>query len=658
MGNNLGREGSQKWQSGAAITVSGSTDSGSSSASSTAPASPASHQEGDSSTQWKLFTDLETREESDLLELTSFLNALHEYMPSRDDERPENDLNVVVSQLNISDMYEGVHINHPLTTQNAIDLVDGFKRHQPLHRDYVVQILKATLAMLQEKPNITYLSIAPQPHITVIGDIHGQLDDLLLIFRENGLPSESNPYVFNGDLVDRGPRSIECALIVFAFALVYPDHVHINRGNHEDRNINVSMGFMKECLTKYDAEVFDLFGLVFTYLPVATVMDNRILIVHGGVPRKHSLKLAELDIFVRNDYDVCKYRQKTKVNAEAFERNQILMDLFWSDPHTADDWVENKRGAGINYGADHVYKFIKHNEIEWIVRSHECVPQGYLWPYGDQGMLVTLFSASNYCGVANNMGCFMRIPASRDEKPSFIQYMATSSESDLVVTNLEGLIDVVCTHRSDLLARFQEKDVHGTNHIEIPAWEHVMDQVLQMKLNWPVVRPLLTSVEPDHTINYVGFLNRYQVRGLGDSEDVAKETRTKRQAIFNGMYRYRKRLEALFQVFDQDGNGTINLDEFKAGIEILNQHLPAGMKPFTHPEELMHALDFTHDNEININEFMECFRIHANLTVQAKWRRARTKLRALRALGVLHVVSTEAVITASDLSLDEVEAAP
>ncbi|KAG9403781.1 protein phosphatase, EF-hand calcium binding domain [Aphanomyces cochlioides] len=192
MGNKVGREGSKKWRSGAAITVCGSTDSGSSSASSTAPASPASHQEGDSSTQWK------TREESDLLELTSFLNALHEYMPSRDDERPENDLNVVVSQLNISDMYEGVHINHPLTAQSmdSSDITFSFG---------ITSSKSSKPRLLQEKPNITYLSIAPQPHITVIGDIHGQLDDLLLIFRENGLPSESNPYVFNGDLVDRGP---------------------------------------------------------------------------------------------------------------------------------------------------------------------------------------------------------------------------------------------------------------------------------------------------------------------------------------------------------------------------------------------------------------------------------------------------------------------
>ncbi len=82
------------------------------------------------------------------------------------------------------------------------------------------------------------------------------------------------------------------------------------------------------------------------------------------------------------------------------------------------------------------------------------------------------------------------------------------------------------------------------------------------------------------------------------------------------MYRYRKRLEALFHVFDKDGNGKITLDEFKAGIDILNAHLPDHYKPFTNAPDLMRSLDFTHDNEININEFMECFRIHANWTVQ------------------------------------------
>ncbi|RHY61173.1 hypothetical protein DYB34_003004 [Aphanomyces astaci] len=224
-----------------------------------------------------------------------------------------------------------------------------------------------------------------------------------------------------------------------------------------------------------------------------------------------------------------------------------------------------------------------------------------------------------------------------------------------------GLCDMICTHRSDLLERFEAADEAKSHVIPVSSWEHIMDDVLQVKLNWTIVRPLVTSTEPadPQAINYVEFLYRYQVRGLEieDEHDggqrVAEDTRKRRRDMFNNMYRYRKRLQALFQVFDQDGNGTINLDELKAGIEILNEHLPVGMKPFRHPEDLMKSLDFTHDNEININEFMECFRIHANLTAQAKWRHAKSKLKVMSALGMLKVVSDAPVVTASDVSFDK-----
>jgi len=49
-----------------------------------------------------------------------------------------------------------------------------------------------------------------------------QYYDLLNIFKLNGLPSEENPYLFNGDFVDRGSFSVEVIFTLFAFKCLYP----------------------------------------------------------------------------------------------------------------------------------------------------------------------------------------------------------------------------------------------------------------------------------------------------------------------------------------------------------------------------------------------------------------------------------------------------
>lgn len=56
-----------------------------------------------------------------------------------------------------------------------------------------------------------------------------------------GAPSTTNLYLFNGDIVDKGPKSTECMILLFLLKLQYPNYVFINRGNHECSLINATL---------------------------------------------------------------------------------------------------------------------------------------------------------------------------------------------------------------------------------------------------------------------------------------------------------------------------------------------------------------------------------------------------------------------------------
>ena len=52
--------------------------------------------------------------------------------------------------------------------------------------------------------------------------------------------------LFNGDFVDRGSFSLEGVLTMIGFKVLYPDHFHITRGNHETNDMNKIYGFEGE----------------------------------------------------------------------------------------------------------------------------------------------------------------------------------------------------------------------------------------------------------------------------------------------------------------------------------------------------------------------------------------------------------------------------
>ena len=47
------------------------------------------------------------------------------------------------------------------------------------------------------------LSVSDDSQLVIVGDTHGQLEDVLWIFFKYGWPSKQTRYLFNGDIVDR-----------------------------------------------------------------------------------------------------------------------------------------------------------------------------------------------------------------------------------------------------------------------------------------------------------------------------------------------------------------------------------------------------------------------------------------------------------------------
>ncbi|XP_073302746.1 serine/threonine-protein phosphatase BSL1-like isoform X2 [Primulina huaijiensis] len=239
--------------------------------------------------------------------------------------------------------------------------------------------------------------------IKLFGDLHGQFGDLMRLFDEYGYPSTAGDityidYLFLGDYVDRGQHSLETITLLLALKIEYPENVHLIRGNHEAADINALFGFRIECIERMGENdgiwAWARFNQLFNYLPLAALIEKKIICMHGGIGR--SINSVE---------QIEKLERPITMDAGSI----VLMDLLWSDP-TENDSVEglrpNARGPGlVTFGPDRVTEFCKKNKLQLIIRAHECVMDGF--ERFAQGQLITLFSATNYCGTANNAGAIL-----------------------------------------------------------------------------------------------------------------------------------------------------------------------------------------------------------------------------------------------------------
>lgn len=326
----------------------------------------------------------------------------------------EAEMRAYAATLPVEAGYTGPVYNGPGSIDDTFvqGLLAMYRDQKVLPMKYAYMMTLDVLALLKKEKSLQRVSVPVGSKVTVVGDLHGQLYDFLHMLEEvSGLPSPTNPILFNGDFVDRGPWSVEVLLSLFAFKLQHPSHVHFNRGNHESEMTNYQYGFSGEVEVKYEKKMMPLFSETFRYLPLATVLENQIFVVHAGIPGPDP-RLWE-DFFMKAPDEAAgilkRDQQVTLAQIEAVDRvaepnpyeAPLLIDFLWSDPKGANGYGPSGRVPMVyTFGPDVTEKFCAANGLKLVIRSHETKSAGH---QETQKMCHTVFSAPNYIDRAGNM---------------------------------------------------------------------------------------------------------------------------------------------------------------------------------------------------------------------------------------------------------------
>ena len=124
-----------------------------------------------------------------------------------------------------------------------------------------------------------------------------------------------------------------------------------------------------------------MFSETFSALPLATLVSQKYLVLHGGLFSKDGITLNDIR-------KINRHLRRQPAN------EGLVNEMLWTDPQPNPGRGPSKRGVGLQFGPDITKRFCEENGLEAVIRSHEVRMGGYEVEHG--GKLVTVFSAPNY----------------------------------------------------------------------------------------------------------------------------------------------------------------------------------------------------------------------------------------------------------------------
>ena len=512
-----------------------------------------------------------------------------------------------------------VHDFGNMTLEQAQVLIDELASKQgKFEPACLLSLLQTATEILRKDDTLVDLK-GVADKVTIVGDLHGSLSSLNFVLQllQQGEIGNTTAVVFDGDFVDRGHESLEVICILLLLKLAYPKHVFLLRGNHEDVLVSSAYGFQDELEEKYGADhseaLWDAFDAIFCALPIFAVTETA-AIVHGGLPSKH---------FKLDDVKAISTEQRCQIKSTVEPKTEIgklMQGLLWSDPTTKHGIRPNTtRTIGVFYGPDVVADFLSRHDLKYLIRAHEVAEEGAkIIDCGAGRSVMTVFSHSEYPnGEGTNLGAFVNLH--KDGEYELVKFSRDTklkqggnnnnnnnnnqlNPKDPYVGTLKSLI---VSNKHKLEKMFSSMAPNGS--ITPSKWAEVMAKSLELpEVPWLVLIPSLvpqTNHNGVDTIDWRAFLQLYSSSVVAD-----KQTCQENHIIMEILYANHQMLMTVFKFLDFDGNGSIDVDEFKTGVDILNKRLPED-RQLKNPEALFRQIDRDGNGIIDLDEFEEVFKL-------------------------------------------------